>query len=68
MKQNRKNIRDLILLIYGVFLGIIGNFIVEYVNLVNPPLPESLPSLILLMLLLLIFYIFGAWYFLWRWG
>jgi len=68
MKNDRNNRRDLILLIYGVFLGIIGNFIVEYVNMINPPSSGSLPSLLLLMLFLLVFYIFVAWYFLWRWG
>ena len=64
----RSNLRDLIILVYGVFLGIIGNFLVEYVNMANPPSQGDLPSLVLFMLFMLGFYLLGAWYFLWRYG
>ena len=66
VEQRKNNLRDLIILVSGVFLGIIGNLIVEYVIMVNPPSPEDLPTLILFMFFMLVFYIFGAWYFLWR--
>ena len=65
-EHQRKSSRDFVLLTYGVFLGIISNFLVEYVIRINLPLDKDLPSLILLMLFLLGFYLIGAWYLLSR--
>lgn len=67
-EHRRRNFRDFILLVYGVFLGIIGSFLVEYFIRANPPSSEDLPSLLWFMLFLLGFYLLGAYYFLWKYG
>jgi len=69
MTEHRRSIRrDFILLVYGVFLGIIGNFVVEYVNMAYHPSPEELPMLSLFMLFMLGFYLVSAIWALWRFG
>ncbi len=69
MTEHRRSIRrDFILLVYGVFLGIIGNFIVEIFFRIYSPSPEELPTLFLLMFALLGFYLVSAIWALWRFG
>ena len=58
----KSNIRDFILLVLGVFLGILGNFLVEYVMMANPPSHMELPALIGLILFLLGFYFIAGLY------
>lgn len=64
----RSKFRDLIILVYGIFLGMIGNFIVEIVLKIYSPLPEELPLLLLFWLGMLGFYLFSAFWALWRFG
>jgi len=66
--RQRSIIRDFILLVSGVFLGMVGNFLVEYTILSYNPTPQELPMLVLGMLFLLGFYFFAALYLLWRFG
>lgn len=67
-EYRRSKRRDFILLVYGIFLGMIGNLIAEIVLKIYSPSPEELPMLLLFMHIMLGFYLVSAFWALWRFG
>lgn len=59
MEERHRNLRDFFLLVYGVFLGIIGNILVESIILEYPPI------VILSWFFILVVYFISAGFFLW---
>lgn len=54
MAERVRNLRDFLLLTYGVIMGIAGNFLVEYYLTAYPPAKENLPYLMIGMIVVLI--------------